>query len=119
MAHSHSIKQYPGQVMAVAGIAAVAGALAAALFTPKKGSELRLTIKNRVKHLKDFQKPVAQSVAGRAKRGAEQAGRQAESTAEKIKRDAKQTGRQIRQDTKRNAKAAKDVIDHIRRNGEP
>lgn len=115
MAHSHSIKEYSGQLALIAGLAAVAGAATALLTAPKKGSEMRADIKTRAQNLKprnnqifESEKEKVTKIAGRAA-----------SIGSKVKEEAKSTGRHAKAASKQTKKDAKDLADEIRRNGEP
>lgn len=53
MGHSHSIKEYPGQIAGIAALSAAVGAAAAVLFTPRRGAELRRGLGRRAGGAKD------------------------------------------------------------------
>lgn len=53
MAHSHSIREYPGQLSAFMAVSAAVGAGAALLFTPRTGKQYREQIKLRAVTLKE------------------------------------------------------------------
>ena len=127
MARVHSIRDYPTQAVALGGVAMLTGALAAVLFTPRRGSEVRYLMKHRGIAIKDrlrFAKSEIVETTERSATAATQvakvgAGR-ARSTAQKLKDDAaKQTSRDAAKAGRRTKNDAQDMTDHIRRNGEP
>ena len=112
MAHSHSIKEYPGQVAGVAILGAALGAGAAILFAPKRGAELRNDIKIRSTTLKTKLQNRSERMADEAKDAADKAKTSASNAKNKTQDAAKSRGRAAKN-------TAKDMTDEIRRNGEP
>jgi gas vesicle protein len=126
MAHSHSVKEYPKQIVGVALISALAGAVSAVLFTPKKGADVRkLAKKNTLQAMDRFQK-TQKANKSRAKRSSARlagdmtlAKKRVRSTASKVKQDTKATAGRAKTTAKRTKKEADKLADEIRRNGEP
>jgi gas vesicle protein len=97
-AHSHSIKNHPGQAAGLIGGAAFIGALTALLFTPRRGSEMRGALKYRSLMMKDKLKDLKKSEMNNVKQEAEDTkniatnvGGRMKSTASKVQQDAKDT----------------------------
>jgi gas vesicle protein len=107
-ASSHTMKKHPGQVAGIAGISIGLGALAAILFTPRRGSEVRSGIKRRSILMKDK----AVKMKHNETEAAKDAVKTAKSTAKTAASKAKGTAEKIKEDSK-------DVAEEIRRNGEP
>src|SRR5437016_6317333 len=100
MAHSHSIKEYPGQLAGIALLAAAAGAVSAVLFTPRRGTEVRNELRRRSFLMRN-----------RLRRSQDTAKDAAEDTAEQMSDTMANAKR-------RATKGAKDAADEIRKNGE-
>jgi gas vesicle protein len=108
MAHSHSVKEYPKQIVGIAALSAVVGAVGAMLFTPKRGTELRGGLKRRASLMKKSMARSKNNMQATAK-----------DTAEKAKKDTKQTAARTRTAAKRATKAMEAEAERIRRQGEP
>lgn len=130
MAHSHSMKANPGQLVGLATLSAAIGAGMALLFAPKKGEETRSQLKQRADTMrhkmvesKNKTSDQLSETADQAKTTAQNATTRARSTTQKVKEDAKDTA----EETKRNTRSTRrnsnsnpdDRADEIRRNGEP
>ena len=53
MAHSHSLTDYPGQIVGIAAIAAGIGAVTAMLITPRSGPQIRSNLKQRTRNMRE------------------------------------------------------------------
>lgn len=53
MSRSHSVADYPGQIAGIAAIAASIGAITALFVSPRSGSQLRRSLKNKANTVKD------------------------------------------------------------------
>lgn len=115
MAHSHSIKENPAQVILIAGLAAAAGAATALLTAPKKGSDTRADIKARVQSLKHRNDRVFKS----EKEKTQKIANRVMTIGSKVKEDTKSTSRHAKTAARDAKKDTKDLADEIRRNGEP
>lgn len=109
MRHRHSVTENPGQVVGIAAFAALIGAAAAMLFTPRNGSQVRSGLKRRAAHLKDEVQDHVQGVGDEAADVTEAAKERLQSTASKVAKDAKSTAAKVKDDsvnTKEEAKQA-------------
>ena len=113
MAHSHSIKQYPGQMAGIVAAGAAIGAGVALLFAPKTGADTRKQLKSRIADVK--QKMQASKVGEAAEKGAGKM----KTTATDVKTSAKSAAREVKSSVKKSTSDSKDMTDEIRRNGEP
>ena len=110
MAHSHSVREYPGQIAGIAALSVMVGAASAILFTPKRGTEVRRDLKRRTMIMKKrLQK--SQSSMRKAKRPTR-------SAASATRRSASSTRAKTSTARRRTTKQD-EVADRIRRHGEP
>jgi gas vesicle protein len=115
MAHSHSVKQYPGQLAGILAIGAAVGAGAAMLFAPKSGAETRRQLRGHMDTMKFKMQKKAKPVSYKTDEGVERM----KAAASKLKTQSKDTADKTKRTTKRTADKGKDITDEIRRNGEP
>jgi gas vesicle protein len=131
MGHSHSVKQYPGQLALVAGIAAAVGASVALFVSPRSGKENRTalklraaTVKGKVKRSPSKPADVVKSVTKQVSDKVNSAKRNdsmkpTTGSSGKIKSESDHASEQPKNGAKRNGRNSKDMTDEIRRNGEP
>jgi gas vesicle protein len=134
MAHSHSVKEYPGQLALIAGVAAAVGAGVAMVVAPKSGKETREAVRKKTSEMQsklrhkqskgtdtaEQAKDITQKFAKTASDTKQQVGEVTSTdTASKSKPEAQDS----KNDTKRGSKPRNsnggDMTDQIRRNGEP
>ena len=126
MSHSHTIKEYPGQLVGIAALSAVAGAITAMMLTPKRGHELRKDIKLQATKVKDTArarmqpaKQEAKKSTARATKTTRSASSRTRSTATKIKADAKSAAKTTKATARRTSRVSEAEAERIRRHGEP
>jgi gas vesicle protein len=129
MAHSHSVKEYPGQLALIAGVAAAVGAGVALLVSPKSGRENREAVKQRAASVKNKAKQTPSKASEVAKTATKQmtgkvankkdAMKPVSENQGKIKSESDRASEASKDGTKRNGRNSKDMTDEIRRNGEP
>ena len=97
MSHSHSITDYPGQIVGIAAISAAVGAVTAMMLSPRSGQQIRSGIKNRAVDMKDrlgrTQSDMSDSLENAQDRLAD--------TFDKVKTDAKATKDEMKDATKK------------------
>lgn len=116
MAHTHSMRENPGQLIMVAGLAAAVGAATALLTAPKKGSEMRSMIKEHAQNMKHSDDRVMEAEKEKVKRIAAD---RAATLGSKVKDATKSSSRHAKTAVKQTKKDTTDLADEIRRNGEP
>jgi gas vesicle protein len=84
MSRNHSVADYPGQIAGIAAISAGVGAITALFVSPRTGSQLRRSLRNRVGSLKDAANDRVETVGEIVS----DAGETAAVTADKIKTEA-------------------------------
>src|SRR5947209_310745 len=95
---SHSIRNHPGQAAGLAGGAALIGALSALLLTPRRGSEVRHSLKNRSLMMKDKMKDKVHEMkqSDTTQKAAEATKETAKAATERAKTAADQTANEAR-----------------------
>lgn len=117
MSHSHSIKQYPGQMAGIVAAGAAIGAGVALLLAPKSGADTRKQLKAQVAGMK--QKMQSSNFGAKVGDTAEKSADKIKATATDVKTGAKSAAREVKSGVKKSSSDNKDMTDEIRRNGEP
>lgn len=115
MAHSHSIKQYPGQMAGIIAFSAAVGAGIAMLVSPKSGAENRDKIKQYMNEMKTKAEQGKNSTTSKFKAKTDKSSSSSTSTQEETRQRKSAT----KTTAKRPVADSKDITDEIRRNGEP
>src|SRR4051794_31903231 len=115
MSHSHSVKEYPGQIAGIAAIATAVGAVGGLLMAPKRGAETRKQIRSKATMMRGKMKDAAQKDKKLATKATDRAAStmkaatgRAKDTASKVKEDTKATSKEVKSDMKQNARETKD-----------
>ena len=110
MSHTHSAREYPGQIAGIAIASVLIGAVSAIMLTPKRGSEMRKDLRRRAMTMR--KRVLKSDTVTKTKR-------QAKTTANNMKAETKQATSKAKTAARRTKRSADKVADEIRRNGEP
>ncbi len=92
MSHSHSIKEYPWQVMGVMALGASIGAFTAMVLTPRTGVQVRNDLKQKGEVLKTRLKSNTKQTMAKNQNNVKKGAAEAKKTAEKIADDIRRNG---------------------------